>query len=315
MQRESSRSTGPTLFDIAMCEDSAPEAPAIPRELTSSAVDSLARTLARRASVLAFAVLRAACGASSSASLITYDLATSSWRTLQRSLSGDSIPFSGTWPRAGTMRSGTIYALPISVRRMAERECSSSHGTAIAWPTVVRADAGGARCYGRGESIAADRDHLEHTGRIGQRIASEGEGLACQGRWRETERSSTGVGLANARAERLKERNIASIDGGAAQSVSSDDRGCIEARAAESGLGRVLGGAADRLDFLGWPARPGEPQHAWEPPRTKAGVPHRAARLRTLGNIVVPWQAYVAGLIVREIEAAQAVTQQSNEEE
>src|SRR5262249_31185872 len=35
-----------------------------------------------------------------------YDRASSSWRTWQRCLTGGWEEFSGTWPRAGTMRSG-----------------------------------------------------------------------------------------------------------------------------------------------------------------------------------------------------------------
>lgn len=43
--------------------------------------------------------------------------------------------------------------------------------------------------------------------------------------------------------------------------------------------------------WMGWPARPGEAQHEWEHPRTIVGLPHRAKRLKALGNAVVPQQA------------------------
>ena len=42
----------------------------------------------------------------------------------------------------------------------------------------------------------------------------------------------------------------------------------------------------------GWPAMMGENQHPYEPPRTCTGIPNRAARLKALGNSVVPAQAY-----------------------
>ena len=40
-----------------------------------------------------------------------------------------------------------------------------------------------------------------------------------------------------------------------------------------------------------WPAGPGE-QHPWEPPRIATGVKDRVAKLKALGNAVVPAQAY-----------------------
>ena len=42
----------------------------------------------------------------------------------------------------------------------------------------------------------------------------------------------------------------------------------------------------------GWPAMMGEQQREYEPPRTGTGIPNRAARLKALGNSVVPAQAY-----------------------
>ncbi len=59
--------------------------------------------------------------------------------------------------------------------------------------------------------------------------------------------------------------------------------------AAQSGLGRGPHGLPSWLDSACWPTRPGEPQHAWEPPRLVSGpVSQRSTRLRMLGNSIVP---------------------------
>ncbi len=54
----------------------------------------------------------------------------------------------------------------------------------------------------------------------------------------------------------------------------------------------------------GWPAGPGQPQHAYEPPRVTASVPQRRHRLKALENAVVPHCAYVAGRWARSLLAA-----------
>lgn len=56
-------------------------------------------------------------------------------------------------------------------------------------------------------------------------------------------------------------------------------------RATQSRLGRVLDGTAHRLDgFVPYPARPGQAQFDFEPPRVTTRKDLRAARLKALGN-------------------------------
>jgi DNA-cytosine methyltransferase len=97
---------------------------------------------------------------------------------------------------------------------------------------------------------------------------------------------------------------------------------------AQSELGRGAARVPNRLDRCGlqagqekdtarqdpdraginhlWPAGRGEAQYVWEPPRTVAGRPaNRRARVKALGNAVVPQCAYVIGLEVRRILEAQ----------
>ena len=52
----------------------------------------------------------------------------------------------------------------------------------------------------------------------------------------------------------------------------------------------------------GWPALMGESQYPYEPPRTWRNIPNRAARLRALGNAVVPVQAYPFFEAIKVIE-------------
>ena len=61
-----------------------------------------------------------------------------------------------------------------------------------------------------------------------------------------------------------------------------------------SRLGRALTRFPERLDPYRWPAAPGD-QYAWEPPRTREREPGDVARLRALGNAVVPQCAFVVG--------------------
>jgi hypothetical protein len=68
-----------------------------------------------------------------------------------------------------------------------------------------------------------------------------------------------------------------------------------DGRGVEPVLGRVPHGVPARVDA--WPAGKGQPQPPWEPPRAiePARGTTRRARLRSLGNAVVPECARVVG--------------------
>lgn len=72
----------------------------------------------------------------------------------------------------------------------------------------------------------------------------------------------------------------------------------------QPGLGRVLDGPADWLDGHRWPAPFGCEQYDWEPPRLASGIPNRVARLRALGNAVVPAVVkWIGQRIIASLEA------------
>jgi len=109
--------------------------------LTSSQAGSRAKTsatLATKAELneapAAASILR------SSVWLANYDQDTSSWKTSQRCFldqatgpGGGLAEFSGTWPRSGMMRNGTVFEL-------APLDCHSSVTVSGSWPTPTKSD-------------------------------------------------------------------------------------------------------------------------------------------------------------------------------
>jgi DNA (cytosine-5)-methyltransferase 1 len=72
-------------------------------------------------------------------------------------------------------------------------------------------------------------------------------------------------------------------------------------RQTESGLGRGIDGLPDGMVF---PAPRGAKQYDWEPPRTTQVTKDRAARVKALGNAVVPQVVEVIGRAIMEAEFA-----------
>ena len=69
----------------------------------------------------------------------------------------------------------------------------------------------------------------------------------------------------------------------------------------ESGLGGTVDGFSRWLD-RGWPSRPGEQQKAWEAPRITESASNRRARIKALGNAVVPQVGYIVGQMIAAME-------------
>lgn len=78
----------------------------------SSAEDSPVRTSASRARARGSWAKGRGSGSSTPVSFAIFDPSTCSWRTYQLCLFGGWTPFSGRWPRSGTMRNGTAFRLP-----------------------------------------------------------------------------------------------------------------------------------------------------------------------------------------------------------
>ncbi len=84
---------------------------------------------------LASTVIAPVSSSDSWTSFATWNAATSSWRTSQQSLFEDSTPFSGRWPKAGSMHAGAVSERPTLARHISEIAGGASHGTGGRWAT------------------------------------------------------------------------------------------------------------------------------------------------------------------------------------
>lgn len=100
-----------------------------------------------------------------------------------------------------------------------------------------------------------------------------------------------GEGVGDAEGERRRPRRLP-VGTGAQQPVAGV-AGSGGDRPAQPRMGRGPHGIPLGMDGP-WPAGRGEPQHAWEAPRAAHKVAARPARLKALGNAVVPAEAALA---------------------
>jgi hypothetical protein len=88
------------------------------------------------------------------------------------------------------------------------------------------------------------------------------------------------------------------------RAVSATDAGVRRLWSPQPGVGGLPHGLPFDVAGHAFPAGRGEAQEAWEPPRAVASdvkVPDRPAKLRALGNAVVPQCALVVGRVLVKI--------------
>lgn len=143
--------TGPTLRGIPMSATS--QHHPSPLRISSAAVSPV-RTSPPPAREPGWLVSDPACFSRWPESFASYDPASSSWRTSQRSLLGGWMSFSGRWPLSGTMRGGEVCEHRRWVHLTEESDGSVSGGEpkVMPWATPTKHDSkqgGGWSTYGR----------------------------------------------------------------------------------------------------------------------------------------------------------------------
>lgn len=158
------------------------------------------------------------------------------------------------------------------------------------WHALPESDTGHA-VSGRCAPVA------DATRRARQRQASRDTGHAAQRRQDVSDPERQGLAFGDKRSARDTLTESAGVSTGQAQPRMGGDTDGLS--------GRLDGACRLAAPRHPWPAGPHERQHAWEPPRTTTEkIAHRAARLKALGNAVVPQQVYpiLAAIVAVERE-------------
>ena len=159
------------------------------------------------------------------------------------------------------------------------------------WRTIRASDVGAPHRRERIFIVAYANVDRSQGERIGGVLDGEREAFR-----NDVDRRSGSDGVGN--ADELDEhhgRHGASGDGG----KRIEPETVREQRIAQSRMGLATHGVPERV--ARWPAGPGQTQHEWEAPRTVKKADNRAAKLRALGNAVVPQVAQEIGKWLLEI--------------
>jgi hypothetical protein len=147
------QSNGPTLSPSISSAGATPASPSATRERV-------------RASLI-----RATSGQRLPGAFATYAPDSSCWKTSQGTLPWASGTYSGTWPRSGMMRGGTVSRLPPSAPRTYATACSLWRGDLL--PTPVAQDAKNATLppsQGKWDSVPGYLIRSGHSGRLSPRF-------------------------------------------------------------------------------------------------------------------------------------------------
>jgi len=135
----------------------------------------------------------------------------------------------------------------------------------------------------------------------------------CQnGRGRQTELTASGQNVADAEGQRFSDGNDRQLQRQSAGEVNAhsgagSDSGRLETRQRVITQSRMVGNFDGLSPWLDggqrWPAGRGVAQYDWEPPRTveARSVPDRVARIKALGNAVVPQVVYPLAVEIKRL--------------
>lgn len=144
---------------------------------------------------------------------------------------------------------------------------------------------------------------------LGRRTDDRGEDVADATQRRPRCRTASWPGGQPAQSDKAvsdPERQSLAFGGERTTRQSQPQLAGVSGRQVESRLGRSPDGLSSRLDDHQWPTGPTEAQHEWEPSRTVTHrQAYRSARLKALGNAVVPQQIYplFAAIMAAESES------------
>jgi hypothetical protein len=285
MPKKSSTNTKPPTGKTPIStETSVPLTPIPSKTLTSSSVDSPAKTSLYPVLAPVFEKAHAlVSGFSYAVSLGRYDHEASCWRTFQRSLFETETELLVTLPKWGMTQDGVLYRLRTPTPPTAVKD-----GSVLRFPTPLAHDATDRKLV-KYQIVSNTMRRGKSDGGRGVPSAPDGSGeILVDSRRSELEK-----------AERVGTRITGTPKSG----------GAYEEQLSESRLGGATSGTPDRMDVFGlmqhrYPTYQGVEQLPYEEPRVvPKKQPHWKERMKALGNIAMPTVvAPIAMELIQELD-------------